>query len=166
MFGASLRGQLFNGIGHFECGYYDSEDDHGGDNPFIRNSEVRFLIGYEEEAAKDFTVGFQYYMEHMRHYHSYRKSIGSASDHRDRLRHLFTLRLTKLLLKQNLTLSLFTYFSPSDSDLYIRPKAHYKISDIWAVEAGGNIFCGRHDHTFFGQFEKNSNIFISIRKYL
>ena len=166
VYGGSLRGRAFNGIGHIELGYYDSNDDRGGDDPFIMNSEIRFLIGYEEEVAKDFTIGAQYYLEHMRHYGSYRKNIIRLEHPRDRHRHLFTIRPTKLLFKQNLTLSLFTYFSPSDSDGCLRPRVTCKISDEWTVEAGGNIFWGRHDYTFWGQFEKNTNVFFSIRKYL
>lgn len=165
VYGSSLRGKIFNGIGHIEFGYYDSVDDHSGNNPFIRNSEMRFLAGYEEEVAKDFTLGLQYYLERMNHYRSYRKNLSQSEHPRDRHRHLFTFRLTKLLLKQNLTLSLFTYISPSDSDGCLRPRVRYKISDEWTVEAGGNIFFGRHDYTFWGQFEKNTNIFFSIRKY-
>jgi len=57
------------------------------------------------------------------------------------------------------------YWSPSDSDSYVRPNIKYKISDNLIVETGANIFAGRHDYTFFNQFEKNSNIYFSIRKY-
>ncbi|MCK5558691.1 MAG: hypothetical protein KAJ01_09945, partial [Candidatus Hydrogenedentes bacterium] len=60
-------------------------------------------------------------------------------------------------------LSLFGYYSPSDEDAYLKPKAHYKINDNWAAEAGGNIFLGDDDHTFFGQFEKDTNAYFSLR---
>ena len=81
----------------------------------------------------------------------------------DEDRHVITVRLTKLLMEQNLHLSLFTFYSPSDQDMYLRPKAHYKISDSWAVEGGGNIFVGDEDHTFFGQFEDNTNMYAAMR---
>ena len=76
---------------------------------------------------------------------------------------MVTLRLTKRLLNQNLKLSLFVYYSPSDRDAHFRPKVHYKISDYWSAEVGGNVFVGRHDHTFFGQFEKNTNAYVGVR---
>ncbi|MBZ0255436.1 hypothetical protein K8I31_05210, partial [bacterium] len=60
VYGASIRGGVGPGIGNIETGYYDSSDDSSGDDPLIRNSEFRFLMGYEQEAAKNFTVGVQY----------------------------------------------------------------------------------------------------------
>jgi hypothetical protein len=77
--------------------------------------------------------------------------------------HPLTLRLTKLLLNQNLNLGLFLYWSPSDHDAFLRPKASYKLDDHWIVELGGNIFVGADDYTFFGQFERNNNLYASVR---
>jgi len=73
------------------------------------------------------------------------------------------MRLTKLLLKQNLRVGIFGYFSPSDQDAYLRPNVHYKISDELAVEAGANVFLGEYGHTFFGQFHDNTNIYTALR---
>jgi len=66
-------------------------------------------------------------------------------------------------LALNLKLSLFTYFSPTDDDAYFRPSANYNVDDNWTVEMGGNVFVGKDAHTFFGQFEKNSNVYLSAR---
>jgi len=163
VYGASVRGTVGKGIGNLECGYYESEDDRGGDNPFVRNGEFRLLAGYDQEVAQDFTVGAQYYLEHMTDHGDYRHALPTGSKKADEDRHVLTLRLTKLLMKQNLTLSLFTYYSPSDKDAYLRPNVHYKVTDNWAAEIGGNIFLGADDHTFFGQFEKNSNVYVGAR---
>jgi len=164
VFGASLRGNVWKGIGNIEAGYYDSRDDRSGDNPFIRNSEFRLLVGYEQELIKDFTIGVQYYLEHMMHYGAYRDSLWPIiMQQKDENRHVFTIRLTRLLMNQNLTLSLFTYYSPSDGDTYLRPKINYKVDDHWALEMGANVFIGTNDYTFFGQFERNNNIYIAAR---
>lgn len=161
-FGASIRSNLFGGIGNFEAGYYYSLDDEDGIDPFIRNSEIRLLTGYEIELAKNLTGAVQYYLEYMQDYDEYKSTLISGPP-KDEYRHVFTMRLTKLLMNQNLQISLFTYFSPSDKDGYLRPKAHYKITDQWAAEIGGNVFFGDDDHTFFGQFEDNTNIYAAIR---
>ncbi len=161
--GASLRSSLLGGIGNIEAGYYDSHQDDAGDDPFIRNSEARFLAGYERELAADLTAGIQYYLEWMSDYSEYESSLPPGAVRKDEKRHLITLRLTRLMMNQNLRLSLFGYFSPSDEDLYLRPKLHYKISDSWAVDAGGNIFIGEDNHTFFSQFENNSNAYAGLR---
>ena len=163
VYGASTRGTLLGGIGNFEIGYYDSRDDRGGGDPLIRNSELRMIAGFERELAPDLTSGFQYYLEWMRDYDTYKKTLPVNTMARDEFRHLLTLRLTKLLMNQNLRLSMFVYYSPSDQDGYIRPKAHYKITDQWAVEAGANIFAGEEDHTFFGQFQDNTNAYAGVR---
>ncbi len=163
VYGASVRGSVLRGIGSIECGYYDSEDDRKGDDPNMRNSELRLLVGYEQEVAKDFTAGLQYYLEYMMDHDAYRRTLPAGTPPADEDRHVFTVRITKLLMNQNLRLSLFTFYSPSDSDAYLRPNIHYKVDDQWAAEIGGNVFVGEDDHTFFGQFKNNSNVYGGVR---
>ena len=163
VFGASVRGNIFKGIGNIEVAYYDSEDDREGDDPFVRNSEFRLLVGYEQELVTDFTASVQYYLEQMQDYGSYRDSIYPGMEYKDKNRHVFTLRLTRLLMNQNLTLSLFTFYSPSDRDGYLRPSVEYKVNDYWTVSAGGNLFFRNEDATFYGQFHTNSNLYAAVR---
>jgi hypothetical protein len=163
IFSASIRDALWGGIGHLEFGYYDSRDDPSGDNPNVRNSEFRFLAGFERELSQDFTGGIQYYLEYMQDYEEYERHLPEGMNKKDEYRHVLTLRLTRLMMNQNLTLSFFTYYSPSDSDGYMRPKISYKINDEWTAEVGGNIFFGSDDHTFFGQFKENTNAYVSLR---
>ena len=94
---------------------------------------------------------------------TYKNTLPVGMHVKDELRHVLTLRLTKLLMNQSLRLSLFIYYSPSDQDGYARPKVHYKITDQWALEAGINIFVGDNDHTFFGQFKDNTNAYAGLR---
>ncbi len=165
VYGASFRTTLLGGIGNVEVGYYDSMDDRDGDNPFLNNDEMRILLGYERELMTDFTGAFQYYVEYMMDYEAYQDTLPPGLNERDELRHVITVRLTRRLLNQDMTVSLFAYFSPSDMDAYLRPKVHYKFSDRLAGEIGGNIFAGNEDHTFFGQFEKNTNLYAALRLY-
>jgi len=162
VYGASVRGAVAKGIGNVEVGYYESADDLSGKNPLINNSEMRYLVGYTREIGRDFTMGVQYYIEQMLDYGPYKRNLPSGPA-RDRDRHLTTLRLTKLLMNQNLRCSLFTYYSPTDKDVYMRPNVNYKVSDNLAVEAGGNIFFGDYPNTFFGQFRNNTNMYIGLR---
>jgi len=161
--GGSARGPMLGGIGYAEAGYYDSHQDRDGSDPFIRNSEVRFLAGYERELDRNLTGGLQYYLEWMLDYSEYESSLLPGAVRKDEERHVLTLRLTRLMMNQNLKVSLFVYYSPSDQDAYFRPKIHYKVSDRWSIETGGNIFTGKDDHTFFAQFEDNTNAYAGAR---
>jgi len=81
---------------------------------------------------------------------------------RDEVRHLLTSRVTKLAMDENLTLSAFGFYSPTDEDAYVRLSASYKYSDEVTITAGGNIFTGKHENTEFGQFQKNDNAYLKL----
>ena len=162
-YGASVHGPVWKGIGHGEFGYYDSLTDRSGSDPFVRNSEVRFLAGYEQEIGTDLTLGGQYALDHMLHYNRFRASHPDLDRAADENHHLLTLRLTKLLLQQNLGLSVFTYLSPNDLDVYLRPRISYKFTDAWSGTVGANLFVGKRQHTFFSQLAKNRNAYVRVR---
>ena len=162
-YGASIRGSVAGGIANAEVGYYDSRSDDKGDDPLIRNSEFRFLVGFERELMPELNGSVQYYLEHMIDHSNYIKNLPAGAFPKDQNRHLITVRLTKLLMNQNLKLSFFNFYSPSDNDGYMRPKINYKIDDSWTFESGGNIFYGDKKETFFGQFKDNSNVYASLR---
>ena len=163
VYGVSMRGPLAGGIANAELGYYDSRDDSSGNNPLIRNSEWRLLVGYERELLSEFTGSVQYYLERMENHDAYRAGLPAGVFAKDKNRHVVTVRLTKLLMNQNLILSLFNFYSPSDKDGYIRPQINYKLDDNWTLETGGNLFFGKRNETFFGQFKDNSNVYVSVR---
>lgn len=163
VYGASARGQLGVGIFSSEIGYYDSRQDRNGDNPFINNSEWRGLLGYEWEVASDTTLGFQYYVEALQDYAAYQTSLFPGQPARDEYRQVLTARITRLAMNQNLTLSLFGFYSPTDEDYYVRPTLSYKATDHWTLSGGLNLFGGDQPYTFFGQFESNSNVYVSLR---
>jgi len=161
--GASVRGPLAGGIVSSEFGYYWSGDDTSGSDPNINNSELRWLVGYEREVARELSMGVQYYLESMIHHSDYRGSLPAGVPERDENRHVLTVRVTQRLMQQNLTLGFFAYWVPSDSDAYLRPNVQYKIDDHWNAELGGNVFLGDRKDTFFGQFDQNANVYVSAR---
>jgi len=163
VYGGSVRTTVAGGILNVEGGYYDSREDSSGTDPLIPNSEMRGLIGYEHNLGRNFTAGIQYYLEVLQEYDSYIASLQDTSHARDEYRHLTTLRLTKLLLNQKLILSMFFYYSPSDADGYVRPVVTYKLTDKWMLTTGANIFFGKEDYTFFGQFKDDTNLYVGAR---
>jgi hypothetical protein len=123
---------------------------------------MRYLAGYSLELGRDLNAGLQYYLEQLLDYSDYRAGLRSAPV-RDRLRRVVTLQVSKLLLNQNLELSLGAYYSPSDRDAYLMPAARYKCSDHVIVEGGANLFYGEEPSSFFGQFERNRNVYGALR---
>ena len=162
-YGASVRGAMLGGIANAELAYYDSKDDRDGDDPLVRNSELRVLGGFEREVATELTAGIQYYLQRMRDAGAYEDSLPEGTRPASRSFQIVTVRITQLLLDQNLTLSLFTFYSPSEDDAHLRPKVSYKATDRWRLEVGANVFVGRRADTFFGQLERNTNIYTAAR---
>ena len=153
--GGSLRGALLGGIANAEVAWYRSLDDLDGDNPFIPNSEIRALVGFSHELVTDQTLGVQAYLERALDYPD------PGRTKRDRW--WITVRYTALLMQQNLILSWFSFYSPNEEDAYLRPKISYKFSDAVLLTLGGNVFLGREDDTFFGQFEDDTNVYARVR---
>lgn len=162
VYGGSLRQPAGPGLLNAEIAWYDSRDDSDGTDPLIPNGQLRLLVGYEWEAAADFTVGLQYYVEAILHYDELTAN-GRSSFLPDEYRHVLTNRLTWRTARERYTWSLFAFLSPTDRDIYLRPQMTLRYSDTWSVVAGGNFFAGADRHTFFGQFEEASNVYLRLR---
>jgi hypothetical protein len=160
--GASLRGNAGGGILNVEGAYYVSRDDTGGDDPDVPNSEVRALFGYEREAARNVTLGLQYYLEWIQ---DHDRLLAAASDP-DRepgaVRDLVTVRLTSRLMRETLILSLFGFVAVGDEDTHWRASVTRQWTDAVSVALGTNVMTGPR-RTFFGQLGDNSNVFVRLR---
>ena len=161
-FGASLRGNLAGGIANLEGGYYYSVDDKSGDDPDVPNSDIRGLAGYEREVARNFTLGLQYWLVWVQDYDELIGNSPAPESEPPEANHTFTARLSWLLRQQTLLFSLFTFYSPSEDDAYLRPVIDYDWSDAVKLTLGGNVLLGP-DASFFGQLKNNSNIYMRVR---
>jgi len=162
--GASVRAPVAGGIANLETAYYHGEDDRG-DDPDRPNDQWRWLAGYENEPVSDLTIGWQYSLEWMQDHDALLDAL-SPEQRRyapDQYRHLLTNRLTWQGPRQDLTLSMFTFYSPSDADYYLRPRARYRFSDRLSGTLGANLFGGEDDWTFHTQLEDNSNAYLRLR---
>jgi hypothetical protein len=163
VYGLSAQGGALAGVLSFETGYYQSREDEGGKDPFIRNSQIRFLIGYQRQIWEDFTAGIQYYSEYMLSHDEYVENLPAGVPKLDEYRDITTVRLTQLLRHQTLKLSFFAFYSPSDEDYMIIPEVKYNFTDEFSAALGANIFGGEEDAFNFGQFDKNDNIYTVIK---
>lgn len=164
VYGASLRGPFQSGILTAEFGRYLSRDDPEGINPLLPNGDTRFLFGYEKEIANELTASLQYYAQVRSEQGAFVENLPAGAASLDRIRHLVTLRLTKRVLNQNLTLGVFNFWSPNEHDGHLRLRASYKLNDEWLVEGGGNIFYGPREDIFFSQLKDNTNLFFAARR--
>lgn len=161
--GASLRRQAGPGLLNVETTWYMSRDDSDGSNPRIPNDQFRFLSGYEWEPWPNFNVGLQYYLELTLDHDDLVDNSPLPAVEADEYRHVLTNRLTYRMGRDRYTWSLFTFYSPSDDDFYLRPAFTWRYSDHWSFMAGANIFGGEDDHTFFNQLQDGSNAWLRLR---
>ncbi len=162
-YGASAQRNLLNGVVSFEGGHYDSLDDRGGAAPGVANSQWRVLAAYQRQLARELTATFQGYAEIMQGYDTYRKFLPAGFRPEDRVRGVFSVRLTQFLRYQNWRLSAFAACSPTDSDCFAQPEVSHRFTDKVSAALGANIFAGRHENTFFGQMVKDNNAYLSFR---
>ncbi|MCF6247678.1 MAG: hypothetical protein L3J69_09985 [Desulfobacula sp.] len=165
VYGLSAQGSALDGILSFEAGYYHSRQDENGDDPFIPNSQIRYLIGYQRQIWEDFTLGVQYYAEIMEDYSNYQSTFPNGFPIQKKYRDTFTLYIEQLIMHQTLKFSLFAFYNPVDNDYLIQPKVFYKFLDNLSATLGANIFGGDKDTTSMGQFDKNDNVFVLVRYY-
>lgn len=163
VYGLSLRGPALGGISNIEIGYYDSMDDTQGSDRTIENSAFKAMTGYERDLGGDLRVGLQYLYEQILDYDNYKAALLNNDFFWDEHRHLLALRISRLLMSQTVKLSLFSFYSPSDEDVYLRPALNYNITDRWKITLGANLVWGKDDHTELGQMERNSNIYTRVR---
>lgn len=161
--GASWRRALGPGLFNAEFVRYWSADDRSGTDPLVPNDQERYLLGYEWEAATSFTVGFQAYLERTRDHDELLANSPWPQFEVAENRWWLTNRLTWRTRQEQLTWSLFTFYSPTDHDHYLRPQVSWRLSDEWTLAAGANLFGGDEDHTFFNQFQDDSNAWLRVR---
>ncbi len=161
VYGASLRGPLGAGIASVEGGYYRSQPQRSSAR--ARADEFRMMTGYEMDLGKDLTLGVQYFFEKRFVDKDLNPNLPYGANLDIRFRDLFTIRLTKSLMKQDLKISLFNFFSPTDQDGYLRIRAKYSLSERTKFDMGCNIFFGERNFTFFNQFSTNNNLYFGLR---
>jgi hypothetical protein len=93
----------------------------------------------------------------------YKSTLPPGFPARKEYRHVVVLQMVKLLYKQNITLQLYAYVSPTDRDTYVRSSLDFRLDDHFTLTAGANLFTGIDDNTFYGQLESNSNVYMALR---
>ncbi|MBY5922095.1 hypothetical protein [Ferrimonas balearica] len=161
-YGASMMLPLGPGLFNLEGVYQDIQPQQGG-TPGQPADKMMLLAGYQMELVTNLTLGLQYQLEHLLDYSAYRAAQPLPEYAMEQNRHLMTVRLDYRAMQEKLTLSLFSFYSPSDQDYYLRPQASYRMDDNWSFAAGFNLLGGQEDHTFFGRLSDNTNGWVRVR---
>ena len=160
-YGASYRSSFWQGGFSLELSNWDSVEDRAGTNPFIPNSESHYLVGFEKELIKNWTLGIQYYSRHA-------KDVSAASDEYDNQqnrvkKNMLTARLTHSGFDGKWVNSIFLFHSTDVRDNYLKMKSQYRVNDRWSHEFGVNIFDSESTTLQWGQFELNSNAYLRVK---
>jgi hypothetical protein len=162
-YGASVRGPFLWGIANAEASFYYSPEDPHGDIRTVQNSMMKYLIGYDKDLGHELSMSFQYYVEQTLDYEDYREALLPGDYKWAQFRHVITNRITKTFANQTVKFTLFSFFSPSDMDAYIRPSLSWSPIDAWTLTVGANLPYGRHSWTEFGSVRKNKNVYARLR---
>ena len=65
-------------------------------------------------------------------------------------------------LMENLNISLFVFYSPSEEDAYGRASVTYRYTDSVSMALGTNLFYGENDYTTFGGFQHDDNVYLKF----
>lgn len=163
VYGGSIQGAFASGVLSGEVGFYDSREDPGGRDPSIENSQARLLVGFQRAFGSDLTLGGQYSAERMLDHAAYRATLPGGFPERVRTRHNVTARVTRTFNYQTSQVSVFAWVSPNDEDFYVNPEVRHSVADEAWVAVGANLFGGSRPHTFFGQFDRNDNLYATVR---
>ena len=161
-YGASVSGQVGEGVLSMEAAYYDSRQDRSGTDFAVPNSQTRLLIAYQLQPWEDFTLNLQYYEKRMQKYGAYLASLPPGFPVERRWNPTVGLRATQFYRHQTLRLSLYASYDTSNDDRFINPELRYSFTDrVWGA-VGANIFGGK-PWGQFGQLTRDDNLYIQMR---
>jgi len=168
MYGATLQGGLVGGVLSLEGGYYQSVEDQDGTNPYVANSQWRWLASYEHELVSDVTLAVQLYGELMQHYDRYLPAAqgaylaGLGPKPLPRHRIMATANLRALMLNQTLTFTLFA-MGVQHGGRMVNPELNYAVNDALQVSLGGHVFFGGPDSWMLGMMKHDDNAYLWAR---
>ncbi len=168
VYALTVQGQILGGVLSLEAGYYDSVQDRSGNDPFIANSQQRWLVGYEHELLPDVTLAIQLYGERMLHYDRYLPAAqfafaaGRGPKPLPRNRLFATANLRALFLNQTLTFSFFA-MAIQHGGRMLNPELSYAVNDMLTVTAGAHIFTKGPDSWLLGMMKHDDNAYLWAR---
>ncbi len=168
VYAGTIQGGVLGGVLSLEAGLYQSVEDKNGTNPYIANSQQRWLVGYEHEIWPDATLALQVYGERMLHYQAYLRAAqqafaaGQGPKPLPRHRIFYTANLRAQFLNQTLVFALFAMHIQHGGTM-VNPELSYAVNDALSVAAGGHVFKGGPDSWLLGMMKHDDNAYLWAR---
>jgi hypothetical protein len=163
MAGLSFQGPLREYLLSGEAAYYRTDDGSGTD-PAVPNPSVKWLLSLERTLRGNRVVSFQFFQELMLHHGSYESTLPPGSPRQPRLETVLTARYRDTLRRETVKRTLFVLYNPADQDYFVNAEWRQDLSDTVWYAVGLNLFGGEHRWTQYGQFEKDSNLYFTLRR--
>lgn len=162
MAGMSLQGPFHKNLLSGEFAYYGTTDTLGT-NPAIPNPSLRWLVGMEKTLSENRVLSFQFYQELVANYGAYVATLPPGFPRQPRLDTVITARYRDTLRAETVKRTIFALYGPSQRDYFINAEWRQDLSDTVWYALGVNFFGGRAC-TPYGQFEKDSNLYFTLRR--
>ena len=152
-FSTEIKGIIFRGEGAYYSGKYFQTVDPLATDALIKKNYLNYVAGI------DFIVGSvnfstQFIQKLILDYDN------NITDNKINSTATFMARYD--MMRETLSLELFSYIGLSDNDALIRPKITYDFDDSFSVLLGGNIFIGERNGQF-GQYRDNTMAYMKIK---
>jgi hypothetical protein len=148
--------------------------------PFVLRGEASYYLNkyFQTESVKDrdgvakhnylyYMLGCDYHiMENLDiNVQFIQKVISNYSRHlfERETQNSFSLFLQTDFLHETLKGKVLLIYNASEGDFWISPEVSYDISDKWQIAFGANFFEGGSKDDFFGQFDKNDQVYFEIK---
>ena len=163
MAGLSFQGPYRDYLLSGELAYYRTEDT-SGTNPAIPNPSVKWLLSLERTLKGNRVVSFQFFQELMLHHGAYLASLPPEFPQQPELETVLTARYRDTLHRETVKRTLFVLYNPTDRDYFVNAEWRQAVSDTLWYAVGLNLFGGENEWTQYGQFEKDSSLYFTVRR--
>lgn len=157
--GFSAQGALGAELLRFEAAYYHTSD-ASGEDPFVRNRQVKTTVGWERFLPGDLNAHLQYIVETRLNQSAYEDHWAPGERVRPRLDHMLTLKLYGEYGGGRWRPYLFTFYRPQDDEVMANPQLGYWPADGFEAALGAVLFEGWRPDTLVGQFDANDYVYL------
>ncbi len=173
MFGADFA----RNFGRFgvrgEAAYVHTQDPDGND-PFLKNPYLYYVLGVDHDVTEDLNVNLQAYQRLIVNYQDpfqfqdpVTRNVAVLNtifnQQMDRVQEGFSGRIKATAWNKTLEAELLGVFEVNRASYFLRPSVAYAFTDTWKGFTGVDIFGGHLKESIYGFLEQNTAFFAELR---